>query len=118
MEGSITSGDAHVAVNYDKLIQHGLKYFREMVEEYRAKLDLTDYRNLGKRYFYDAALIMIDSSVDFAHRFADLAAQMAEEEQDEKRKKSFWKSHVSAGEFRRSRRKICGRRSRASGLST
>ena len=87
MEGSITSGDAHVAVNYDKLIQHGLKYFREMVEEYRAKLDLADYRNLGKRYFYDAALIMIDSSVDFAHRFADLAAQMAEEEQDEKRKK-------------------------------
>lgn len=57
------------------------------MEEYREKLDLTDYRNLEKRYFYDAALIMIDSSIVFAHRFSELAKQEAEKERDEKRKK-------------------------------
>lgn len=87
MEGSITSGDAHLAVNYDKLIKYGLKYFRKMVEEYKEKLDLTDYKNLGKRYFYDAALIMIDSSIAFAHRFSQLASEMAKDETDEKRKR-------------------------------
>ena len=51
MEGSITSGDAHLAVNYDKLIQKGLKYFREQVLEYREKLDLTDCSSLEKRIF-------------------------------------------------------------------
>ena len=87
MEGSITSGDAHLAVNYDELIRLGLRHFRTLVEEYREKLDLTDYRNLEKRYFYDAALIMIDSSIAFAHRFSELAKQEAEKERDEKRKK-------------------------------
>lgn len=51
MEGSITSGDAHLAVNYDELIRLGLRHFRTLVEEYREKLDLTDYRNLGKTIF-------------------------------------------------------------------
>lgn len=87
MEGSITSGDAHLAVNYDELIRLGLRHFRTLVEEYREKLDLTDYRNLEKRYFYDAALIMVDSSIAFAHRFSELAKQEAEKERDEKRKK-------------------------------
>lgn len=87
MEGSITSGDAHLAVNYDELIHKGLSYFREQVLEYRDKLDLTEYQNLEKRYFYDAAIIMIDSTVEFAHRFASLAAEKAEQEQNAERKK-------------------------------
>lgn len=91
MEGSITSGDAHLAVNYDKLIQKGLKYFREQVLEYREKLDLTDCSSLEKRYFYDAALIMLDSTVAFAHRFASLAWEMAKQEQDKERKQELLK---------------------------
>jgi len=87
MEGSITSGDAHLAVNYDRLIHEGLESFHRQVCEYRDKLDLTDYHNLEKRYFYDAADIMIGSAIRFAGRFAKLAGEMAAREKDGLRKR-------------------------------
>ena len=93
----------------------GLRHFRTLVEEYREKLDLTDYRNLEKRYFYDAALIMIDSSIAFAHRFSELAKQEAEKERDEKRKKELKRLRASAPEFRSIRQKPCGKRCRVFG---
>lgn len=86
MEGSITSGDAHLAVNYDRLIHEGLESFRERIVQCRQALDLTDAAALEKRYFYDAAEIMIDSSIRFANRFSRLAAQLAETEPDAARK--------------------------------
>lgn len=86
MEGSITSGDAHLAVNYDRLIHEGLDTFRKKVAQYRDQLDLTDYRNLEKRYFYDAADVMIDSTIRFAGRFSRLAAEMADKEENSTRR--------------------------------
>ncbi|MDR2495477.1 MAG: glycyl radical protein [Spirochaetaceae bacterium] len=79
-EGNITSGDAHLAVNYRRLLNAGLREYREQVAEKRAGLDLTDYRNLAKSYFYEAALVVIDATAAFAARYADLARTMAEGE--------------------------------------
>ena len=33
MEGKMNSGDAHLAVNYQKLLQYGLKGFEEKARE-------------------------------------------------------------------------------------
>lgn len=85
-EGNITSGDAHVAVNYERVLKNGLKEYRERTEKKLASLDLTDYKNLNKSYFYQGILIVIDAVVGFAHRYADLACKMAKEEPNEKRK--------------------------------
>lgn len=85
-EGNITSGDAHVAVDYKRILEKGLKDFREQAEQKLATLDLTDYRNLAKSYFYKAVLIVIDATKSFASRYAQLALEMAQSEEDETRK--------------------------------
>ena len=78
-EGNITSGDAHIAVNYKRLLEAGLSEFRSRAEQKLGSLDLTDYRNLDKSYFYRAILIVIDAVRTFALRYAKLAAETAAE---------------------------------------
>ena len=86
-EGNITSGDAHIAVNYKRLLQKGLLDFKAQTERAMQKLDLTDFKNLKKYYFYEAIIILIDSTITFAKRYADLAAKTADkiEKTDAKR---------------------------------
>lgn len=85
-EGNITSGDAHIAVNYDKVLKLGLVNYKERTERKLKELDLTDYRNLNKSYFYRAILIVIDAVAAFAKRYADLALEMSKTENDDTRK--------------------------------
>jgi formate C-acetyltransferase len=89
-EGNITSGDAHVAVNYRRMLGSGLKEYRARAEEKLAALDMTDYRNLAKSYFYRAVIITIDATRAFAKRYADLAFSMAQDERDEKRRQELF----------------------------
>ena len=76
-EGNITSGDAHIAVNYKRMLETGLAGFRNQAEEKIESLDLTDYRNLHKLYFYKAVLIVTEATRTFASRYAKLAAETA-----------------------------------------
>ncbi|NRT33026.1 formate C-acetyltransferase [Clostridium beijerinckii] len=85
-EGNITSGDAHIAVNYETVLNLGLINYKERTEKKLKELDLTDYRNLNKSYFYRAILIVLDAVAAFAKRYADLALELAEKESDENRK--------------------------------
>lgn len=86
MEGSITSGDGHIAVNYERLLKEGLRSFHRQLVARRDNLDLTQAENLEKRYFYDAAQILIESTVSYAQRFSRLAAEMAEQAETRERK--------------------------------
>ena len=85
-EGNITSGDAHVAVDYKRVLEAGLEEYRQRTEQKLFSLDLTDYRNLAKSYFYKAVIIVLDATRAFAERYAILALEMAGREKDEKRK--------------------------------
>lgn len=85
-EGNITSGDAHIAVNYEKVLKFGLINYKERVKKKLKELDLTDYRNLNKSYFYRAILIVIDAVMEFAKRYAGLALALAEKETNVSRK--------------------------------
>ncbi|ALB47997.1 glycyl radical protein [Clostridium beijerinckii] len=85
-EGNITSGDAHIAVNYETVLKLGLINYKERTEKKLKELDLTDYRNLNKSYFYRAILIVLDAVAAFAKRYADLALELAEKESDVNRK--------------------------------
>ena len=85
-EGNITSGDAHCAVDYGRMMKVGLKDYARRAQEKLDALDLTDYRNIHKSYFYRAILIVVNAVHDFAKRYADLAADMTIKEPDASRK--------------------------------
>ena len=85
-EGNITSGDAHIAVYYERVLKEGLAGYRARTESLLAGLDLTDANQLKKSCFYRAVLITLDAVVTFAHRYATLAADLATTEPDEARR--------------------------------
>ncbi len=76
-EGNITSGDAHIAVNYGEMLKVGLLAYKQKAIEAKNKLDLAVFENLKKVYFYEAIEIVIDAVIDFSERYADLAEKMA-----------------------------------------
>ena len=86
-EGNITAGDAHLAVDYNRVIHAGLKDYRRRTVEELERLDLTDFTALKKSYFYRAVLIVLDAAVEFAQRYAALARSMAENEPDPTRRR-------------------------------
>ncbi|MCH3944124.1 MAG: glycyl radical protein [Atopobiaceae bacterium] len=85
-EGNITSGDAHCAVNYGRMLAVGLKDYARRAEAKLAELDLTDYRNIHRSYFYRTIPIVVDAVRDFALRYSKLAAEQAASEADPARK--------------------------------
>ena len=85
-EGNITSGDAHIAVDYGRIMKKGLKEYEERTIASRDALDLTDFNNIKKYHFYEAILIVLDAVKTFAKRYSELAKNMAEEESNPTRK--------------------------------
>ncbi|MDO5135376.1 MAG: glycyl radical protein [Eubacteriales bacterium] len=86
MEGKLNAGDAHLAVNYEKVLSEGLKGYEERVKSLMAALDFTIPESIDKNVFYKAVLIVIDAVHTFALRYSRLASEMAEKETDQKRK--------------------------------
>ncbi|ELQ6148539.1 formate C-acetyltransferase/glycerol dehydratase family glycyl radical enzyme [Cronobacter turicensis] len=79
-EGNMTSGDAHLAVNFPLLLENGLDGLRARVAERRARLLLTDQDDLHKEQFLKAIDITFSALSEHIQRFAALAARMAQEE--------------------------------------
>ena len=86
MEGKLNAGDAHLAVNYDRILKEGLKSYEEQVKNCRAALDLTDPDAIDKAVFYKAVLIVLKAVRNFALRYSHLAADMAAKEEDPARR--------------------------------
>ena len=76
-EGNITSGDAHLAVDYDTVLKKGLKDYRERTQKKLDQLNTADPEEMKSFYFYRAVLIVIDAVECYANRYADLAEEMA-----------------------------------------
>lgn len=85
MEGKLNAGDAHLAVNYARVLSDGLKGYEERVRALKAALDLTDPESIDKYVFYKAVLVVIAAVRRFAGRYAALAREMAASEKDEAR---------------------------------
>ncbi|EMA1870034.1 formate C-acetyltransferase/glycerol dehydratase family glycyl radical enzyme, partial [Cronobacter turicensis] len=79
-EGNMTSGDAHLAVNFPLLLENGLDGLRAKVAERRARLLLTDQGDLHKEQFLKAIDITFRALSEHIQQYAALAARMAQEE--------------------------------------
>ncbi|VEA40411.1 formate acetyltransferase 3 [Salmonella enterica subsp. enterica] len=86
-EGNMTSGDAHLAVNFPLLLEKGLDGLRDKVAERRSRINLTVLEDLHGEQFLKAIDIVLDAVSQHITRFAALARQMAGEETRESRRK-------------------------------
>ena len=89
--GLITIGSRIVSTashmpHYSKVLATG---YKQMIEEIQAKLDGIehyDYITQEQKDVWEGMIVTLKAGIEFAHRYADLAEQMAAEETDEKRK--------------------------------
>lgn len=86
MEGKLNAGDAHLAVNDERILKDGLRGYEKRVKEYKASLDLTDPESIDKYCFYNAVLIVLEAVRNFANRYSVLAKDLAEKELNQERK--------------------------------
>lgn len=86
MEGKLNAGDAHLAVNYERILKDGLRGYEKRVKEYKASLDLTDPESIDKYCFYNAVFIVLEAVRNFANRYSVLAKDLAEKELNQERK--------------------------------
>lgn len=85
-EGNITAGDAHIAVNYSRVIQEGLIGFENQTRAAMEKLDMSTYADQEKMHFYKGVLITIEAVKDFAKRYVQLARELSEKAETPARK--------------------------------
>lgn len=79
-------GVGHVCVDYGKVLKKG---FRGIIEEAvlaKEKMDRSDPDYIQKEQFYDAVVIAYNAAINFAHRYAQKALDMANECSDPTRK--------------------------------
>lgn len=85
-EGNMTSGDAHLAVNFPLLLKLGINGLRDKVAERRGRLQLTDWKDLHKEQFLRAIDMTFVALSEHILRYAELAKKMAAEEARETRR--------------------------------
>ncbi|USD63423.1 formate C-acetyltransferase/glycerol dehydratase family glycyl radical enzyme [Vibrio sp. SCSIO 43140] len=85
-EGNMTSGDAHLAVDNEKILALGLDGLITEVDDFRQSNDISTYEGLKKEQFYKSVDIVLRAIQQHILRFAELASEMAKNEQNTKRK--------------------------------
>lgn len=96
MEGKMNSGDGHLAVDYQQVLEKGLVGYERRTRRLKKELDLTDPESLDKVQFYDAVLTVIEAVKIYADRFAKLAKEMAETASPERAKELLEISEITS----------------------
>ncbi len=85
-EGNLTSGDGHLAPDYNKLLTLGMSGVKAAALKKLASLDVSDADQLRQSAFLRAVVITLDAVIAFAGRFSALAKQTAMQEKDAARR--------------------------------
>ncbi len=76
-EGNLTSGDAHIAVNLEKILAIGLQGYLYEIEMAETKLQEADGEYISKSNFYTALKTGIRSFQSFIERYERLASDLS-----------------------------------------
>lgn len=85
-EGNLTSGDAHIAVNFEKILKIGLAGYLEEIKKAQSSIDRNDKRFVQKNDFYNSLKTGIESFQSFIKRYEILARNFSEYVTDDTRK--------------------------------
>jgi len=80
--GISMSGDGHIIPHHEKVLARGLRAYQ------RDARTALESKNLSQeqRDFYAASILSLEAAIKFARRFSALAAELAEKEDDKKRR--------------------------------
>ncbi|OOM77614.1 glycyl radical protein [Clostridium sp. BL-8] len=79
-------GVGHVCVDYGKVLAKGFKGIIAEVVEAMSKMDRKDPDYIKKQQFYNSVVIAYTAAINFAHRYANKAREMASIESNSTRK--------------------------------
>lgn len=85
-EGNLTSGDAHIAVNFEKILELGLGGYLKSIELMQEALIDSDARFFEKQDFYNALTTGIIAFQTYIKRFEKLSFELSQCEPDTVRK--------------------------------
>ncbi len=83
--GNLTSGDAHIAVEFDKILSVGLEGYLEETRHFHGMVERFTQEGVRKDHFYRAVTLSLEALQEFIRRFRDLAVYLSKEEEDEVR---------------------------------
>lgn len=84
--GNMTSGDGHIMLDFEALLNKGAQGIIDEAQSHLNSLDLTDPVSHHKRIFYESIIVAYTGMINYAHRYANLAEELAAKESDNKRK--------------------------------
>jgi pyruvate formate-lyase/glycerol dehydratase family glycyl radical enzyme len=84
--GNLTSGDAHIAVDFYKILSTGLTGYLEEISHYYKHVKKDEPEGVGKVHFYTALTISIKSFQAFIRRFHDLALKQSRSVENDTRR--------------------------------
>ena len=96
MEGKLNSGDAHLAVDYQQLLELGLQGYEKRATKLKEELDLCVPENIDKYVFYKAVLTVIEAVKTYAQRFSILAKELSEKETGKRKEELLEISRICA----------------------
>ena len=77
-EWILQNGDGHLSVDYEKLINFGLRENIDICKRKLENIDLSENpENIYKRLFYKSVIITNEAVIKFAHRYSELAKELA-----------------------------------------
>ena len=85
--GNLTSGDAHIAVDFNKILSVGLSGYLQEIKNHHQQVKRFEKEGVKKDHFYTALTISIKAFRTFIRRYRELALSISEKEQDKQRKK-------------------------------
>jgi formate C-acetyltransferase len=80
--GNLTSGDAHIAVDFNKILEQGLSAYLDEISYYSSQIDRTTIEGVKKDHFYNALNISVKALQFFIERYSTLALSMSLLEDD------------------------------------
>lgn len=94
-EGNLTSGDAHIAIKYDALLEYGIAWYMNYISRLQAEADVTTEPGLKAYHLYEASLITLEGVQIYIERCGDTALELAQATKDAKRKGELLRIHES-----------------------
>lgn len=85
--GNLTSGDAHIAVDFYKILSVGLGGYLHEIKHYHQQVKRFEQEGVKKDHFYTALTVSIKAFQAFIRRYRELALSISKKEVNRKRKK-------------------------------